>query len=550
MTDTDDLFFVPLGGAGEIGMNMSLYGSGDHWIMVDAGIAFGDDTTPGVDVMTPDPAFAFDLGDRLLGLVVTHAHEDHIGAIPHLWPELGCPIHVTPFARDLLLRKLEQAGLAGEVPLTTVRTGETIRIGPFDVTYLAAAHSIPEGHILAIRTPAGTVVHATDWKLDPSPVIGSRTDEAALRRLGGEGVRALICDSTNAFVDGVAGSEAALGDSLLEVVRKCPGRVALASFASNVARMAAVNRIAGETGRQPALVGRSLRRIEEIARERGYLDGMAEFVPEGLVASLPRDQVLMAVTGSQGEPRAALAQIAAGRHRHVSLDAGDTVIFSSREIPGNERAIGRVQNQLVRRGIEVITEQDAFVHVSGHPARDELRQMYDWLKPDMLVPVHGETRHLHEHVQLAGAGGIPRTAIAENGVMLRIGNGGAEVCDEVPAGRLAVDGHRLVPLGGNVVKDRHRMRFDGAAVATVVLDDDGWVIGDPQLTLTGVLLDGAEDEIREDTVEILRQAVDNLRGKRRRDDREVARAGRKAVQSYLRECVGKRPVTEIHVVRI
>lgn len=547
--DAEELRFVPLGGAGEIGMNMSLYGSGGRWMMVDAGIAFGDETTPGVDVLAPDPAFAHSLGDRLAGIVITHAHEDHVGAVPHLWPRLRCPVHVSPFARGVLERKLEHAGLLDEVPLRTFAAGETVRIGPFEVRFVAAAHSIPEAHILAIRTPVGVAVHATDWKIDPEPVAGSRTDEAALRALGDEGVHLLVCDSTNAFVDGTAGSEGDLRASLRDVVGRCTGRVALASFASNVARMATVGRVAAETGRHPALVGRSLRRIEEIARDCGHLDPAMRFVPEQEVAELPRGGTFMAVTGSQGEPRAALAQIAQGRHRHVGLEEGDTVIFSSREIPGNEKAIARIQNMLVRRGVEVITDDDAFVHVSGHPARDELRELYGWLRPRMLVPIHGESRHLAQHARLARESGIARTAIAENGDMLRINDEGVEACGRVESGRLAVDGSRLVPLGSNVVRERRRMRFEGAAMATVVLDGDGELVGDPRLSLSGVLHEGEEDAVLEDTVGILRRTVADLRADDRSSDRAVAKAARRAVRDHLHDRVGKRPVTDVHVVR-
>ena len=545
----EELLFVPLGGAGEIGMNMSLYGSGDRWMMVDAGIAFGDETTPGVDVLVPDPAFAVSLGDRLAGIVITHAHEDHVGAVPHLWPRLRCPVHVSPFARGVLERKLEQAGLLDDVPLVTFETGATVGIGPFEVRFVAAAHSIPEAHILAIRTPAGIAVHATDWKLDPDPLVGARTDEAALRGLGDEGVHLLVCDSTNAFVDGAAGSEGALRASLRDIVGRCAGRVALASFASNVARMATVGRVAAETGRHPALVGRSLRRIEDVARETGHLDPAMRFVPEQEVAALPRDRTFMAVTGSQGEPRAALAQIAQGRHRHVALEEGDTVIFSSREIPGNEKAIGRVRNMLVRRGIEVITDDDAFVHVSGHPARDELRELHGWLRPRVLVPIHGESGHLAQHARLARSNGIARTATAENGEMLRIDGEGVEAVGRVESGRLAVDGSRLVPLGGNVVKERRRMRFEGAAMATVVLDGDGEPVGDPLLSLSGVLQEGEEDAILEDTVRSLRRTVAGLRAGDRSSDRAVAKAARRAVRDHLHDRVGKRPVTDVHVVR-
>ena len=540
------LKFVPLGGAGEIGMNMALYGCGDDWLMVDMGIAFGDDTTPGIDVMTPDPAFARGLGGRLHGLLLTHAHEDHLGAVQHLWPQIECPVYATPFAGGLLRRKLREAGL--EVPLTEVPVGGGIELGPFRVSWIPAAHSVPEGNILALRTPLGTVVHATDWKIDPDPVVGRRTDEAALQALGREGVLALVCDSTNAFVEGSAGSEAALRASLVEIVGRCGGRVAVVSFASNLARIVTVARAAEECGRRPALVGRSLHRIVEIGRECGYLDDA--FLGPGEAASLPAREALMAVTGSQGEPGAALSRISIGSHPEIAFEKGDTVIFSSREIPGNERAIGRVQNRLARLGVDVVTERDGFVHVSGHPGREELMQMYRWRKPRILVPVHGEVRHLQEHVRLAGNCGVPHAAVAENGTMLRFGESGAETVGEVETGRLAVDGNRLVPLAGNLVRERHRLRTSGAATATVVLDDLGNLLADPRLSVQGVLDDADVKETRQDAIDAIVDAVNDLPTHRRRDDEAVTKAARNAVRRAIYRYAGKRPVTDVHVVRV
>lgn len=546
----DELLFVPLGGAGEIGMNMSLYGYRDRWLMVDMGISFGDDTTPGVDVMTPDPAFVLEILDRLDGLVITHAHEDHLGGVPYLWHRIGCPVYATPFACGLLRRKLDDAGLLDQVSLTEVPPGGGVDVGPFSIDFISAAHSIPEAHILAIRTGLGTVVHATDWKIDPDPLVGPRTDEDALRAVGDSGVLALVCDSTNVFVDGSAGSEADLRKSLIEIIGKCSGRVAVASFASNVARVDTVNQAARATGRNPALVGRSLWRMHDIARDCGYLTDIEPFVVEEEIGFLPPEKVLMAVTGSQGEPRAALSRIAGGGHPAVALEEGDTVIFSSREIPGNELAIGKVQNRLARLGVEVITEQDGFVHVSGHPGREELVQLYEWLSPQTLVPIHGELRHLQEQVRLARSCGIPHTAIAENGAMLRFTGNGAEVVDHVEVGRLAVDGNRLVPITGNIIKERNRLRFNGAAVATVVLDKKGKLLGDPQLSVQGVLDDYEEDDTWEETVDAIIDAVNDLSAARRRDDDAVSQAARSAVRRSLKDSIGKRPVTDIHVVRV
>jgi ribonuclease J len=546
----EELLFVPLGGAGEIGMNMSLYGYKNRWLMIDMGIGFGDDTMPGVDVMTPDPAFVLKQLDRLEGLIITHAHEDHLGAVPHLWRMIGCPIYATPFACGHLRRKLQYAGLLDQVNLIEIPVGGGIETGPFSVQLIPAAHSIPEANIIAIRTDAGTIVHATDWKIDHDPLVGRPTDEAALRAIGDEGVLALVCDSTNVFVDSEAGSEAALRKSLIEIIGKCKGRVAVASFASNVARVATINRAAVETGRHPSLVGQSLWRSVDISRECGYLSDIEPFVPESEIRFIPPEKVVMGVTGSQGEPRSALSRIASGDHQSVSLERGDTVIFSSREIPGNEIAIGKVQNQLARMGVEVMTEQDGFVHVSGHPGRTELVQMYQWTRPQILVPVHGELRHLQEHQRLARKNQIPHTAIAENGTMLRFSKDGVETVDHVETGRLAVDGKRLVPIDGSVMRERNRIRFNGAAVATVVVDQKGSLIGDPQLTVQGVLDEDVEGDSWEDAIDAIIDAIEDLPKAKRLDDDAVAEAARIAVRRALRESIGKRPVTDVHVVRV
>ena len=407
MNKSDELVFLPLGGCGEIGMNMGLYGYDGAWLMVDCGVTFGDDLTPGVDVMVPDPAFLIKNIDKLVGLVVTHAHEDHLGGIPYLWRQLNCPVFATPFAAGLLRRKLPETGLDGAVPITEVEPGGNFSVGPFDISLVNLAHSVPETQALAISTSLGTVLHVTDWKLDPEPLVGPATVEEALRTIGDDGVLALMCDSTNVFVDGRTGSEGPLRNSLIDVVQNCRNRVAIACFASNVARMESAIRVAEATGRRVALVGRSLWRIAEIAKECGYLENCPEFVDARDIGYLPRDEVLMLVTGSQGESRAALARIAADDHPEISLSEGDAVIFSSREIPGNERAIGRLKNQLARLNVEVINERDAFVHVSGHPAREELQELYEWVKPPMLVPIHGEARHLIEHCKFARENGIP-----------------------------------------------------------------------------------------------------------------------------------------------
>lgn len=546
-----ELVVLPLGGAGEIGMNFTLYGWAGKWIAVDCGITFGDDTTPGIDVMVPDVSFIAARKKDLLGIVLTHAHEDHLGAVPYLWRKLGCPVYGTPFALGLLRRKLTEVDLESVVPMRTVPCGGGIELGPFQVDYIPAAHSIPEAHVLAIRTPAGTVLHASDWKIDPGPLVGPVTDEAALRKLGNEGIIALVCDSTNAMVAGQSGSEAALRDSLTEVIRRCRQRVLVTCFASNVARLETIARAAEATGRHFGIVGRSIERIVDIARECGYLRDIAEPVRARDAGFLPRDRVVLAVTGSQGEPQAMLSRIAADEHPDIVLEAGDTVIFSAREIPGNERAVNRVQNLLARLKVRTITDRDAFVHVSGHPARDELAAMYEWTRPPQIVPIHGESRHLAEHVRYARQCGVPHGVIVENGSMLRLHPGPAEIIDHVPVGRFAVEGKRLLPLDGDVVRSRRRLSFAGVAVATVVIDRRGRMRGTPQLTVPG-LLDGTEGDldVRATAIAAIEAAIEALSPDARRSDEDVTEAAQRAVRRTFRVAFGRRPMTEIHIVRV
>ena len=549
MTRDDELYFVPLGGAGEIGMNLNLYGCAGRWLMVDLGLGFGDESTPGIDILVPDPSFIAERREALDGILLTHAHEDHLGAVATLWPRLGCPVHASPFAAAVLRRKLDEAGL-DRVPLHVVRPNERFRVGPFEVEYLAAAHSIPEGHVLAIRTPAGLAVHATDWKLDPAPLVGARTDTDRLRALGAEGVAALLVDSTNAMVEGRAGSEGALRDSLAGIVGGCAGRVAVACFSSNIARIETIAHAAAANDRQACLVGRSLWRMVEAARETGYLADTPPFLTEHDVGYLPPERVVMAVTGSQGERRSALTRIAAGDHPVVALDAGDTVVYSSRQIPGNERAIARVQNQLARRGIEVIVDGARETHVSGHPARDELRALYEWLAPAAVVPIHGEARHLFEQVALARGAGVPDAMVAENGTMVRLIPGPLEAVGEAETGRLALDGKRLVPVDGGTVRARHRIGAAGSAVASVVLDRRGALVDDPQVTLHGVVEPDDPDGIEDLAIDAVIDAVEDQPKRARGDDDGIAEAARRALVGAIRRTTGKRPLARVQVFRV
>ncbi len=549
----EGLVFVPLGGAGEIGMNLYLYGCRGKWLMVELGISFADDTAPGIDIIMPDPQFIAEVRDSLLGLVLTHAHEDHLGAVPYLWPSLGCPVFATPFAAGLLRRKLVEAGLAGEAEVTEIPLGGRITLDPFAIDLITLTHSIPESNALAIGTPFGTVLHTGDWKLDPRPLIGRLTDDEALQGLGAEGTLAMVCDSTNVFVDGEAGSEAEVRESLMELVGRYDKRVAVTFFASNVARLATIAAVAAAHGRHAALTGRSLWRMSETARACGYLEDVAPFVAEHDAGYLPRDKVLLLCTGNQGEPQSALARIAARNHPHVVLEGGDVALFSSRVIPGNEKAVYRLQNQLVELGVEVVTERDHFVHVSGHPARDDLARMYQWVRPRIAVPMHGEVRHLVEHAALARECQVPEAVVVTNGDVLKLAPGRAEVVCRVPYGRLGLDGTRLVPLDGAVVHARQRMVYGGTAVVTVVLNAAGELLAEPRLSVEGLLdeeSDARDAATLEDVIGAVGDAVERLSKAARRDDGSVAEAVRFAVRRRLKATRGKKPLTEVHVVRI
>ena len=546
----EELLFVPLGGAGEIGMNLNLYGYDGVWVMVDLGITFADERLPGIEVVMPDPAFIAERCDSLLGLVLTHAHEDHIGAVPYLWPQLRCPIYATPFTASVLRRKLEEVGLADEAPITVVPLSGRFALGPFTFELITLTHSIPEPNAVAIRTPLGTILHTGDWKLDPEPLVGEVADAAALRRLGAEGVLAMVCDSTNVLRSGVSGSEADLRESLSKLVAQSTQRVAIACFASNVARLETIGFVAKANGRHAALVGRSLWRIYEAALENGYLKSVPRFLADHEAALLPRDKVVLAMTGSQGEPRSALARVTAGEHPQIVLEPGDTAIFSSRIIPGNERAIFRLQSALARLGVEIITEHDEFVHVSGHPARDELAEMYAWVRPRIAVPVHGEARHLIEHARFARACQVREAVVVTNGDILRLAPGPAEIVGQAPVGRLGLDGTALVPTEGELVKSRARMVWHGAAVATVVVDAAGDLVDPPLLALPGLVGDEASAGLVAEATTAILKAIEGLPPGARSDDAALREAVRLAVRRSVRLARGKKPAIEVHLVRV
>ena len=556
MTDTfapksDELLFLALGGAGEIGMNLNLYGHAGKWLMVDLGVTFGDESTPGIDVIMPDPEFIRERRDDLVGLVLTHAHEDHIGAVPYLWSQLRCPLYATPFTAAVLRRKLEEAGLLHEAPITHIPMSGKVSLPPFEVELITLTHSIPEPNAVVIRTKLGAVLHTGDWKFDPNPLLGLTSDEAALRKLGDGGVLAMVCDSTNVFVEGQSGSEADVRDSLRDLVGRLPNRVAVGCFASNVARLGTIAEVGAEHGRQVALVGRSLWRMVAAAQENGYLTHLPEFVAEHDVGFFPRDKILMICTGSQGEPRSALARIARKEHPHVTLEPGDSVVFSSRTIPGNEKSIARLQNELALQGVEVITDRDEDIHVSGHPARDELTEMYQMVRPRIAIPVHGEARHIKEHVALAKACQVPEALEAANGTLIRLAPGPAEIVGQVPSGRLGLDGKSLLRLDGDMIRHRHRMSFNGLVMVSLALAKDGKLLAPPQVSLEG-LLDGGEvaEEALSAMSEAVGDAVEGLSKAQLLLTDEVAETARLAARRWFHKAYDKKPVTKVHVMRL
>ncbi len=554
MKDAAELVFCPLGGVGEIGMNLALYGFGPaharDWIIVDCGVTFPDDSLPGVDLVLPDTRFIEEQLERLKGIVITHAHEDHYGALLNLWPRLKVPVWMTPFGAGMLESKRVGEAGAPKVPVTIYRAGERFTVGPFDIEAVAVTHSIPEPVSLAIRTALGLVVHTGDWKLDPDPEIGPLTDEARFRALGDEGVLAMLCDSTNALREGDSPSEKAVGQGLREVIRAAKGRVAITTFSSNVGRIRAIAEAAAECGRQVVVIGRSMQRVINVATELGYLDGIPPFLSEEEYGYLPRQNVVLLCTGSQGEPRAALAKLARDEMRNVALAAGDTVVFSSRVIPGNETAILDIKNRLIDREIKVIEDTDALIHVSGHPRRSELRRMYEWVRPQILVPVHGEAAHLAAQAELARQSGIPRPVQVRNGDMLRLAPGAPEIVDQVPFGRVFKDGAVIGSEEAVGVRDRRRLSFAGHVAVNVVLDDRHQLSGDPDLVAIGLpRADASGEALEELMLDAAIGAVESIPRVRRKDLDLVSESVRRAVRAAANEAWGKKPIVTVFVTQ-
>lgn len=554
-TVQEELIFIPLGGTGEIGMNLNLYGYGkpeeEEWIIVDYGITFGDDTTPGIDVIMPDPTFIAQRKNRLKAIVLTHAHEDHIGALAYIWDQVRCPVYATPFTATLARGKLKEAGFGDLDIVREIPLGGRFTLGPFDIEYVTFTHSILEPNALAIRTPAGTVVHTGDWKLDDGPVVGQTTDIATVDKLGKEGILAMVCDSTNVFTPGKTGSEEDLAPSLTELIGSyTEGKVCVTCFASNLARLHTIAVAAKACGRQIVVSGLSFGRMMAAAQANGYMLDTPEFLPEEQARFIPDNELLIICTGSQGEPRAALSRIASGQHRNISLGEGDVVIFSSRTIPGNERSIFRIQNELARKGIEIVTSREHFVHVSGHPAQDELRELFRRVRPQIAVPVHGEFRHLQAHAALAEECGVKQALVIENGHVVKLDKDMTCVIDEVETGRWAWEGRRAVPMRSEVVQTRKRALFNGSCVASIVVDAKGKLMSDPVITTEGLLDPDGDDDLWDDLFDTIYDCIDDLPKADKQDDDELSEALRLAVRRWFRSRFGKKAITHIHLIRL
>jgi ribonuclease J len=544
MIPGEELLFVALGGSGEIGMNVNLYGCRGQWIMVDLGLTFADPTYPGIELILPDLEFIENQQQRLAGIVLTHGHEDHIGALPYLAEELKSPLYATPFTAGLIAGKLEEEGLTGQVKLNIVERGGSIELGPFRVSFVALSHSIPEGNGVLIETTFGNIFHTGDWKIDETPVIGEAPSPETLISIGDSGVLALVCDSTNVFQEAPSGSEESVHAGLLAKVAEAKGRVLVTTFASNAARLQTIGRVATETNRKVCIAGRSLDRILRVAQTTGYLRDFPPPISFDEAMRLPKSEVLIIATGGQGEPRAALGRIAGGTH-DLKLTEDDTVIFSSRIIPGNEVAIGRIMNQLSELGVRMVTERQAHVHVSGHPGRPELIEMYNWVRPEIVVPVHGEARHLREHARLAVAHGVPKAVVQENGDVIRLAPGAPKKVDEVRVGRLVLDGDVILPADGATITERRRMGYGGLITVSVPVGRDGKLAGTPLIRPFGVPVEEDRDDFIADATDAATRAYSP--GK---DDDAVRESVRLAVRRCATLWTGKKPLVEVMMLQV
>ncbi|MBP9752354.1 MAG: ribonuclease J [Proteobacteria bacterium] len=542
----NDFWFLPLGGSGEIGMNMNLYGHNGQWIIVDMGINFNDRL--GIDIVTPDPTFIEDHKDRLQGIVITHAHEDHIGAIPHLWKFLECPVYATPFTAEIIKRKLSEHPWGKKVPIHIIDLNSKFELGAFEIEYIHLTHSILEPNALCIRTPLGSVMHSGDWKIDPSPQVGLLTNEDRIKELANDNILALVCDSTNAFDDGESGSEEMVFENLEQIIAsESKNRVVVSCFSSNIARVQTIARIAEKAGRRICLVGRSLINMVSAAKETGYLKDFPTPIDDQTAIKMPRHKVLFITTGSQGESRAALSRIANNQHSVVKLEPDDLVIFSSRIIPGNEKIIGHLQNNLVKNGCRIVVDnQNTRVHVSGHPAKEELKKMYDWLKPNLLIPTHGEYRHMAEQARWGRVCGIKETFIPLNGMIIDLLKGHSRLVDKVETGKLGVDGNSLVAMDSYLIKDRTRMSIHGVLFATIYHTSDGYLTRAPMISIIGLTDDSAEHaEIISEIEPIIRSQMNVTYSSKS----ECHKAIESALRSYMFKNFEKKPLMCLHLVK-
>lgn len=544
-----ELVLVPLGGVGEIGMNCYCYGHGTRrrrdWIMVDLGVKFGSEREPGIDVLLPDISFILAQKSDFHGLVITHAHEDHIGAVAWLWPRLKCEVHCTAFAAELLKLKLKEHGLDGEVPLIVQEVGKPFQLGPFELQLVPVTHSIPQSCALAISTETGRVLHSGDWKIDRSPVMGAPFDEKPFIEFGKRGVDALVCNSTNVLREGFSPSETDVSVALETIIGEAQGRVIITTFASQVERIQSAVNAARRNGREVVIAGRAMRNTIEAARICGLLKGAGAFLDEEEFGYLPPDKVMLICTGSQGEPRAAIARIAEDTHPNIALSDGDLVVFSARTIPGNEKAVGAVINGLAKLGVDILTSDDALVHTSGHPRQGELKLMYDWLKPRAVVPVHGEPRHLHFHSKFALAEGVPGAPLIEDGDIIRLAPGPAEIIDEAHASVEHVDGNLIVPLEDGPARQRRKLSFNGVVIVGVVVDSKFSMASKMQIQTEGIPM-----ELLPEILEAAELGFDSIQKSRRKDDDAVAETIRKSVRRFAEAAWGKKPVCKVVVQRI
>ena len=544
----NEIIFSPIGGVGQIGMNFYLYGTQGKWIVVDLGITFGNtEETPGIDIILPNHEFVKKNKKDLLGIIITHAHEDHIGAVSHLWPQLQCPVYATPFASAVLKRKLKELKIKPKF-LKTISLDSNLKLGPFEIDVISTTHSIPEPNALGIKTKFGNILHTGDWKIDPKPLLGRDFNQQKIKSFGNKGVLAIVSDSTNSNVEGHSGSEEKLRESLVKIIKKTPQRIAITSFSSNLARLETFAHIANESGRVAALCGRSLWTMYKAALDTGYLKNIKPFLDEREVMIYPKDQVLLICTGSQGEPRAALSRIANDTHQNIFLEAGDTVIFSSKVIPGNERSITKVQNELKEKNINVVTESDEFVHVSGHPHVEELKKMYNWIKPEIVIPVHGEYHHLKSNIEIAKKCGVKKGLILKNGLLLKVAPGEPKVLGSIPSGRLMLDGKKIIPINEEAIKNRKKMLYNGTILISLVINKNNKIISKPLISSKGFFNDENIKIFEKNLISNINNFTKELKNNKFIDtllkDKITSFS-----QRFFRKALDMKPIIQIHIIK-